>query len=216
MVHSVAQNLDLRYEWFPKGIDQVLAGVFYKNIANPIEYQIVPAGISSAVIQPVNVTGSPAVNYGAELQVTKYIHYFGVSLNYTYTHSSITDKVNSFISNPSLPGATTTLYNISETRPLQGQAAHIANVSFLYKNPKNGFDAHLAWNYTGRHIAFLYNFVGLDYWQDATSFFDFACEKRIAKGLSLFAKINNLLNASTIQSVILRRSYLSLLIIINY
>jgi len=41
--HSTANNYDLRYEFFSGGSDQILAGIFYKNIYNPIEYGFVPS-----------------------------------------------------------------------------------------------------------------------------------------------------------------------------
>jgi len=193
--HSVAQNLDARYEWFIKGLDEVLGGVFYKNIANPIEYTIVrPGGPSAADLQPNNL-GSNAINYGAELQVVKYFHYFGVSANYTYTHSAVTSQKLSYINKPGV--GDTTVY-VSETRPLQGQAAHVANLALIYKNPKMGLDAKLSWQYTGRQIALLSPYVGLDYYQKAISFLDFSCEKRIAKHIAVYAKVNNILNAKKI------------------
>lgn len=192
--HSTAQNVDARYEWFPKGIDQLLVGAFYKNIANPIEYFIARiGGPSTQQIQPQNVPGN-AINYGTELVITKYFHYFGVSANYTYTHSAIT--VTDIYYGDSSGQAHN--FRVNVVRPLQGQAAHIGNVALIYKNPKMGLDAHLSLQYTGRHIALASGYEGLDYWQKATSFLDFSCDKRIAKHLSVYAKVNNILNSPTI------------------
>ena len=196
--HTVAQNFDLRYEWFPKGIDQVLVGAFYKSITNPIEYLLAPQGgkASAGELKPMDIASDkPAVNTGIELLVTKYFHFFGVSANYTYTHSEITTTKLS-----RLRDSTGQIKNftVSDTRPLQGQSQHIANLAVIYKNPKIGFDAHLSLVYTGRQIAFLSNYVGLDYWRKATSFFDFSCEKKIRKNISVYAKVNNLLNTPVI------------------
>ena len=53
--HTTADNYDVRYEFFPKGLDQFLAGVFYKNIVNPIEYSLVKPGTGlDFVSQPGN------------------------------------------------------------------------------------------------------------------------------------------------------------------
>jgi hypothetical protein len=143
------------------------------------------------------VNGNNAINYGAELQVTKYIHYFGISANYTYTHSATNANVNS---KTYKPNAITqdTIISVTETRPLQGQAEHVANISLIYKNPKIGLDAHLSWNYTGKLITFLSGFVGLNYWQEPTSFLSFSGEKTLGKRLSVYVKINNLLNNTII------------------
>ncbi len=194
LTRSVAQNIDARYEWFPKGIDQILAGVFYKNINDPIEYLLArPTGPSNLAIQPQNLSGN-AANYGAELQVTKFFHYFGISANYTYTHSSIKDTV--LYLQKTTAGEVTN--SVTETRPLQGQAEHIGNLSFIYKNPKLGLDAQIAEQYTGRHIYLLAQYEGLAYWQKATEFTSLSIEKRIVKGLSAYAKVNNLLNTPVI------------------
>ncbi len=37
---TTANNLDLRWEYFPGGLDQIMAGVFYKRLHDPIEYTI--------------------------------------------------------------------------------------------------------------------------------------------------------------------------------
>jgi len=189
---SIAQNLDARYEWIPKGVDQVLIGAFYKNITDPIEYLLArPNGPSAVDIEPENVPGSPAVNYGAEIQVTKYFHYFGVTANYTYTHSAITTQ--EIYLTPTANGEVNTAVNV--TRPLQGQASSVGNIALVYKNPKLGLDAQLGDQYTGRHISLLSGYVGLDYWQKAISLSSFSIEKRLYKYLSIYAKANNLLNS---------------------
>jgi len=195
--HTVAQNFDVRYEWFPRGLDELLVGAFYKSLTNPIELGLdaIPGKPSKGELMPMNVSDKPANNYGAEIVVTKYFHYFGISANYTYTNSSITTT--KLYRTRDTSGQIITQFH-SVSRPLQGQAAHIANLALIYKNPVLGLDAHLTWVYTGEHIAFLSIYEGLDYWQRSTSFFDFSCEKKIHKHISLYAKVNNLLNTSVI------------------
>ena len=194
--HTVADNLDVRYELFPKGIDQLLIGIFYKHIVDPIEYSLVtPAGPSALYLQPVNPAVGAATNYGAEFQVTKYLHYFGVSANYTYTNSSINTTVIDY----ERDGSGNLVKNqVAQTRPLQGQSAHIGNISLLYKNPVIGLDAQIALVYTGPQIAFLTNYLGLNYWQKGLAVLDFSFEKRIVKRFSVYAKLNNLLNTANI------------------
>jgi outer membrane cobalamin receptor len=195
LVASVAQNLDLRYEWFPKGIDQVLVGAFYKNIQNPIEYVLgALTGPSNLSLGPQNLP-NPATNYGFEFVVTKYFHYFGVTANYTYTHSSVTVP-SEYLGVDS--SHVQHIYNVTETRPLQGQAAHVGNIALIYKNPKLGLDVQLGEQYTGRHITIAYGFKGLDYWQRGLVLSSFSAEKRIVKHLFVYAKINNLLNSKSI------------------
>jgi len=171
--HSIADNLDLRYELYSKTADQVLLGVFYKNIKDPIEIAAVkPQGINSLYLMPVNK--GTATNYGFEAVVTKYFGAFGISANYTYTKSSITDSL--LYSFRNTAGAIVSS-KVEETRPLQGQSNHIGNLSLIYKNPKIGFDMQVAGVYTGERISFLSPYAGLNYWQSPTTTLDLSFEK---------------------------------------
>jgi len=182
--HATADNLDARYEFFPKSNEQILAGVFYKKISNPIEYGFV--GAKADQYQPANF--GDATNFGFEFVYEKYISKFGLRFNYTYTNSSITTtKIKTFNNTRIEPAP-------SETRPLQGQSAHIANAALLYKNLKSGIDMQLAWQYTGKRIALVSPYYGFDQWQKDLNMFDFSAEKKIMKKYAVFAKIQNLLN----------------------
>ncbi|MEO5591951.1 MAG: TonB-dependent receptor [Chitinophagaceae bacterium] len=188
--HSTADNFDLRYEFFGRGADQFLAGVFYKNIYDPIEFAIVRNGGPSAqFFMPENF--GTAHNYGFEAVFTKYIGKFGLSANYTYTHSEITTTKQYFYRDPTL-GITSKL--VDQKRPLQGQADHIANVSALYKNPKIGLDLQVAFVYTGKRIAQVSPYYMLDYWQLGQGVLDFSFEKRFGHHFYFYGKINNITN----------------------
>jgi len=190
--HTVADNLDLRYELYSKGSDQLLLGGFYKDIQNPIEISAVkPLNINSLYLQPVNI--GKATNYGFELVATKFIGSFGISANYTYTKSSITNDSLIYSSRNTVGQIVSK--RVSETRPLQGQSDNIGNVSFIYKNPKIGFDFQLAAVYTGERISFVSPYAGLNYWQSPTTQLDLSFEKKFGKHFSFYAKINNLTDA---------------------
>ena len=188
--HTRADNLDLRYELFPGLTDQVLVGAFYKYLQNPIEYFYTRNGHPSDLfIQPQNV--GHATNFGFEAVITKFFGMFGVTANYTYTHSSVTTTKLLYINGPSGNVTTTT----NQTRPLQGQADHVGNLSLLYKNPRVGLDMQLAFAYTGTRIAQVDPYYGLDYWQRPLTQLDFSMEQRINKHFYFFAKVNNITNA---------------------
>jgi TonB-dependent receptor len=191
--HTTANNFDLRYELFPGGSDQVLVGAFYKDITDPIEYFVVRDGASPSKqdIQPQNAA-SGAKNYGVEAQITKYFGEVGVSANYTYTHSRITTDKLLYYNDP-IKGFQQSL--VSQSRPLQGQADNVANVSLLFKSQKIGLDMQLAFVYTGERIAQVSPYYNLDYWQHPLSQLDFSFEKTIYKKISLYGKVNNLTNA---------------------
>jgi outer membrane receptor protein involved in Fe transport len=195
--HSKADNFDLRYEFFPGGADQILLGVFYKNIQNPIEYAIVRNGGPSAqFLMPENF--ADAHNYGFEAVFTKFFGAFGVSANYTYTHSRITTTKQYAYKDPSL-GITSKI--VYQSRPLQGQADHIGNVSLLFKKPKWGTDIQVAFVYTGRRIAQVSPYYGLDYWQLGQGVLDVSFEQRFLKHFYFYGKLNNLTNSPSKQVI---------------
>jgi outer membrane receptor protein involved in Fe transport len=204
--HSVADNIDLRYEFFPKGSEQLLIGTFYKNIVNPIEYGFEQIGNNSSKYTPQNF--GTATNYGLELVFSKYFKNWGISGNYTYTHSAITttkrvyyrDKNGNIQNAPPVTAEYPT--SPTQTRPLQGQSDHIGNLSLIYKNVNLGFDAQLSWVYTGARINIVSAYKDLDYWQKATSQLDFSTEKKFGKSVSAFVKVTNLLNNPIIVEIL--------------
>jgi TonB-dependent receptor len=191
LLHATAHNIDLRYELFPKFNEQILVGAFYKAVQNPIEYGFALTGNQTqAVYQPNNF--GDATNYGFELVYEKYLGNIGLRANYTYTHSAVTTSK----SEPVLKqdGTHTTIYP-NETRPLQGQSAHIANAALLYKNAKTGTELQFNWQFTGKRIVLVSPYYGMDYWQKGMHLFDVSGEQRLTKRFSLFAKVQNLFNA---------------------
>ncbi|PTQ98178.1 TonB-dependent receptor [Mucilaginibacter yixingensis] len=182
--HATADNFDLRYELFPGGSEQLLLGAFYKHLNNAIEYGFTDK--TSDTYTPQNF--GDAVNYGLEFVFEKYIRKFGFRANYTYTNSSITTVKKTTVD--------ATAGTVNQTRPLQGQSAHVANAALLYKDTKNGLDLQLAWQYTGSRISLVSSYYNFDEWQKPLSMFDFSAEKKFAKRFSVFAKVQNLLNTA--------------------
>jgi outer membrane receptor protein involved in Fe transport len=195
--HTTADNFDLRYELFPAKADQLLLGVFYKKIKDPIEYTAVKTGVTSQNLIPQNIGN--ATNYGFEAVFTKYFGSFGISANYTYTQSKVTND-SMLYTYRNDAGIVSSKY-VSETRPLQGQSNHIGNLSFLYKGPRLGLDLQVAFTYTGERISLVSPYAGLHYWQQPYAGLDISFEKRIVKHLSFYGKMNNLTNTPTTSSL---------------
>ena len=195
--------MDLRYELFPGGNQQLLIGGFYKNIQNPIEYGFNQVSQVNTLYQPLNF--GTATNFGAELVFAKFFSNWGVTGNYTFTKSSITTSKLVYGRDA---GGSTVVTSAQQTRPLQGQSDHIANLSLVYKNPRINVDAQLAFVYTGKRINVVSPYLGLDYWQRGTSQLDFSAEKRFGRNaagqsrFSVFAKLQNLLNNPIISEVL--------------
>ncbi|HEV3325668.1 MAG TPA: TonB-dependent receptor [Puia sp.] len=189
VVHSVADNFDLRYELFGKGEQHFFAGAFYKRIQNPIELGI-GGNTSSGKFNESPDNSNTAQNLGVEASFTQYWGRFGVTGNYTYTHSTISSDQLTFQGS-----------HVHPTRPMQGQTDHIGNVSILYKDTKHGSFAQLAYEYQGNTLAATGLYAGSDYVQHPTNTLAFSAEKDIRKHFTVFGKFNNLLNTATKQYV---------------
>ncbi|MGZ3832332.1 MAG: TonB-dependent receptor domain-containing protein [Mucilaginibacter sp.] len=189
--HSQIDNYDFRYEVFPNGLDQFMVGAFFKTIVNPIEYAVNPEGQSADYyLKPYNF--GTAHNYGLEAVFRKYFGSIGIAGNYTYTHSLINSAKEFDYTDPTDNSFHKTFVN--QPRPLQGQAAHVGNLSLLYKNTKNGLDAQLAMVYTGERINSLSFYKGLDNWEKPTLNLDFAAQKEFSQHYIIYIKVNNILN----------------------
>jgi len=183
--HTVINNYDLRYEFFPGAFDEFMVGAFYKQLIDPIETELLQANGGAALyLTPTNFGN--AQNYGIELEAKKFFGNIGVSINYTYTKSQITT--------PKQIVANGVVEQINQTRPLQGQAAHIGNASLLYKDQKNGLDAQLSLAFIGERIQAVSKYYGLDTWERPSTFLDFSVQKKIGRHFIIYGKANNLLN----------------------
>ncbi|HEY5326022.1 MAG TPA: TonB-dependent receptor, partial [Mucilaginibacter sp.] len=190
--HTTINNYDLRYEVFPGAFDELLVGAFFKYLINPIEQQFtnttnsnVGTG-SSLVLMPVNLGN--AHNYGLEFSAKKFFGDIGIGANYTYTNSLITSLKEIDVTNA------VAIQFKNQTRPLQGQASNLGNLSLLYKNTKNGLDAQLALSYKGESIQAVSKYYDLDTWEKASVNLDFSAQKTFGKRYTLFVKVNNILN----------------------
>jgi TonB-dependent receptor len=190
--HTLAHNLDVRYEYFPRPSEQVMLGFFYKKLKDPIEYGMIPQG-QGMVYMPANFGN--AANYGLEIDVTKYFYSFGVKANYTFTQSEITTtKLFNYDNPDALSSEKVLVKNVNQTRPLNGQAKHVANLSLLYKDIQRGWDGQLAFSYTGDRLYAVSRYLDNDIWQGGYFQLDVSIEKQFKIGLSIFLKAVNLLD----------------------
>ncbi len=196
-----ADNFDFRIERFPTSVDQIMVGLFYKRINNPIETALLIEG-QTVFLQPNNF--GTATNLGLEIDYTRYFKNFGVRAFYTYTDSEITTtKIVRFRDNE----GNLTARNEDQTRPLQGQSKHIGNLALLYKSTKMGLDMQVAMVYTGDRIISVSPYLDNDIWQRGFVQLDFAIDKSFKNGISLYAKINNILNTPLLADIRLPNTF---------
>jgi len=189
--HTVADNVDVRYEFFPKPLEQFMIGAFYKNIKDPIEYGwTTPQGSKGNIYYMPDNYGT-ARNLGLEMDFIKYFSFIGIKANYTFTNSAITTQKRFYVHKTNGWQLTDT----TQTRPLFGQSAHVANLSLLFKDTHNGWDGQLSANYTGDRIYLVSRYYNDDQWQRGFVQLDASIEKKFKNGMSLYLKAKNLLNS---------------------
>ncbi|MDR1682973.1 MAG: TonB-dependent receptor [Candidatus Symbiothrix sp.] len=190
--HTIAHNVDFRYEYFPRPSEQVLAGLFYKRLQNPIEQGILAEG-QGQFYQPTNF--GDADNYGLEIDWMKYFHSFGIKGNYTFTQSQITTSKLFNYDNPDPASSEKILVkNVAQTRPLNGQAKHVVNLSLLYKDSQSAWDGQVAFSYTGDRLHAVSRYFDDDIWESGYLQTDVSLEKKFKCGIILSAKATNLFN----------------------
>ncbi len=198
--HTTADNMDFRFEYYPGHTEQFMAGLFYKKIRNPIEFGMMNGFGQDIFYMPMNF--GDAVNWGSELDIMKYFNRFGIKANYTFTDSRITTTKIKIINNPDQGGETNIITEyVDQTRPLYGQAAHVANFSMLFKDNRNIWDAQVSFIYTGDRLVYVSRYVNEDIWQAGFTSFDASGEKKFKSGLALFLKLSNILNTPMIQFI---------------
>ncbi|MEG1729241.1 MAG: TonB-dependent receptor [Bacteroidaceae bacterium] len=185
-------NIDLRWEWLSSPSEQLLVGLFYKQIQDPIEYAYDSKNNRQFGYGPANLGN--ATNYGIEMDVTKYFRNFGIKANYTYTHSTITTPKTRYRRDDS---GKLLREEINQTRSLVGQAPHVANLSLLYKDTKKGWNAQIAGTFISERMAVASHYLNSDYYDGAQFTIDLSAEKKMKGGASLFLKATNLLNTKS-------------------
>lgn len=187
---TISTNIDLRYEIFPTYSNnlQFSAGTFYKLIENPIETTLDLSNPSLPTLIPKNL--GTATNYGLELiGGLQILRSLSILANYTYTHSSITSDKIRFNKGA---GITETL---QETRSLQGQSAHVANLGLLFKDTAIGTTAQVNCAFTGSRVARVSPLYGLDHHQTDFLVIDFSAEQEVWEHISLFLHLTNILDS---------------------
>jgi len=198
---TYANNYDFMSEYYFKGVGYLNAGVFYKQITDPVYYGTEYVG-DWKESKPLN--GDDASIFGIELAASKKLDFipnkvfggFGLEANYTYTKSSMT-----------IPDGDLDSNNVQKFREvaIPRQADHLFNAAVFYE--LGGFNARLAGNFKG---AFITGHAGekneaaneyLDeYYADYLSM-DFSTSYSFNKKVTIFGEVSNLLNTPMVYTL---------------
>lgn len=150
MVSSIVNNYDFKFEWFP-GLGEIFsAGLYYKNIDNPIEREGYISNEGN--LHLYNGNSKNAKLKGLEAEVRKNLGFIAdgalleklfISGNFTYNNT----KVIAYKDNKSKTADAET-YEVD--RPLYGQTPYAYNLGLMYDGERLG-------------LSFLYNAKGDQY-----------------------------------------------------
>jgi TonB-dependent receptor len=151
---ATIDNYDLRAEWYPatsRQNEMLSAGVFYKNLQNPIQRvrnDENGGDLDFPVISYFNAT--QATVYGAEAEIRKGLDFIpgnlfrklSVILNGAYIKSSSRKDSTRGVD----------FVGPYKDRPLQGQAPYVLNGGLFYENPAWGTKIGVIYNVSGPNI----------------------------------------------------------------
>lgn len=186
--HATIDNIDLRFEFYPRLGETITIGVFYKYFDNPIENKTF---VTTESPQFGYINADFAWSYGAELELRKSLQ--GV------TNSAIFDRF-SLNMNASVILTTVDLGDGAiaqdRSRPLQGQSPFIVNSAIYYDNPSTGFNANIVYNIIGKRIYSVGDVLFPTIYEMPRHSLDVMASKKFGKQLTVKAGIQDVLNSS--------------------
>ncbi len=210
LIDTEILNLDARWEWYFDRQQFVTAGVFYKNLENPVESIIVDVGNQR---QQSYLNAPEATVMGVEVEAKKYFEFpdngtsfiankrWLVQANYTYSDSEVSVEADDRVL--TLGGAGTpesAAFFIADGSRMQGQSEHVANLQLGWEDDLARSQATIIVNYVSERITARGAGVGgsrePDYIQDPGVFLDFVYRKdftAMGKDLGFALELRNLL-----------------------
>jgi len=188
---TLIDNLDLRWELFPKPGEIVTVSVFYKNFTDPIERVFNP--LANGEINFRNVDNGYL--YGAEFEVRKNLGFISTSLeplslggNIAIMHSQVDiaeDEYARIIAEDP---------DREPTRQMFGQSPFTANAYISYNNFNNGITSNLSFNIFGERIALVSQGGLPNVMEQPRPTLDFSVGKEFSDRLKVTVRARNLLN----------------------
>jgi TonB-dependent receptor len=192
---AIINNVDLRYEFYPRFGETVSLGVFYKHFKNPIEWTYIDMGGS---LRYLYENAAQAENYGIELEVRKKLDFIGLPafslmLNAALIDSKVHFKPGEVVAEPD--------------RSLQGQSPYIINAGLYYQPSTSGLNISLLYNRIGKRIVGLgksnsidrnINNMIPDSYEMPRNMLDFTISKSIGKRIELRCSVKDILSEDVV------------------
>jgi len=199
LTRTLTDNVDLRWEWFPRAGEVLSASVFYKQFDDPIERVINPEA-SGANVELTYENKDEATVYGVELEANKrldgvasWLQHVEVGGNVTFIQSEVDrserelEAIRSFDEDP------------STTRPLQGQSPFLFNLNAGYENPNSGTSINVLFNRFGDRLDTVTR-NGLDIYEEGRSTLDVTAAQGLGYGVKVKGSVKNVLDSDRVEA----------------
>ena len=184
---ATIDNLDLRYEFYPRPGETISLGSFYKKFTNPIENRTI---ITTESPQFTFINADAAFNYGFELELRKSLQ--GLTSSKILNNFSFNINSSVIWSQVDL-GATAVAQD--QIRPLQGQSPYIINAAVYYNDEKRNLSVSAVYNIIGERIYSVGDVLFPTIYELPRNSIDLTITKRISKQVTFKMGFQDLLNA---------------------
>jgi hypothetical protein len=184
---ATIDNLDLRYEVYPRPGETISLGSFYKKFTNPIENRTI---ITTESPQFTFINADAAFNYGLELEFRKSLQ----GLTSSTILNNFSFNINSSVIRSQVDlGATAVAQD--QIRPLQGQSPYIVNAAVYYNDEKRNLSVSAVYNIIGERIYSVGDVLFPTIYELPRNSIDLTITKKISKQVTFKMGFQDLLNA---------------------
>jgi TonB-dependent receptor len=190
---TLVNNVDFRFEMFPRLGELLSFSAFYKAFSNPIELVINP---QASNVELTWQNQERAEVYGLEIEFRKSLGSlsealddFQLGVNGTLVRSQTT------INPEELEEIKALDPQQNATRAMFGQAPYIINGFILFKNETSGWGANMVYNVSGPSLALVVGGGTPDVYQQPKPTLDMNVSKVIRYNILATVRVKNILNA---------------------
>ena len=202
--NSTIQSSDIRYEYYPKGLEVISLGLFQKHFKNPIEESLIASSGLSYTKSWQN--GEYANIYGLEAEYRKGINaipskygflFLNTNLSISRSEVVLPDSVYVYVvrtentEEVAFPNSVDASDSGIRARPLQGQSNIVFNASLNFKG-QGGYDINLAFNTYSKRLIRISNEVSGHFWERPFNSLNLTANKKVGR-LKFSMKVQNLL-----------------------
>jgi outer membrane receptor protein involved in Fe transport len=181
---ATIDNVDLRWEWYPRRWANLSVAAFYKEFHRPIESVVIPSAQHSVTYE--NARG--AFNTGVELTGRTTLPFLHQALRDLYVEGNL-----AFIWSRVRLGEDTGIQT-SRNRPLQGQSPYVINLRIGYDQTDWGLSATLLYNVSGPRIMEVGALGAPDVMERPQHRLDLVVQQKLRRGFALSFKATNLID----------------------